>query len=427
MVRVFASSWALFLGLFILMVGNGMQGTLLGIRGAIEGFDAVQMSYVMSGYFLGFLGGSRLTPLMIRRVGHIRVFAALSSFVSAILILYPTLTEVWAWSLLRVFFGFCFSGLYVTAESWLNNAATNENRGQSLSAYSLVIMAGVVASQYLVVLGDPSGFVMFVLPSVLVSLALAPVLLSVTPTPAFETSKPMSILEAFRLSPLSAVGAFCIGGIFAAQFGMTAVYGTEAGLSTNEIAIFVSSFYVGGLLFQGPVGWVSDRVDRRVLITVLSLGAGLAAIGAFIFSGIFPLLVFMCFLIGGLSNPLYPLVIAYMNDYLPVEDMAAGSGALIFLNGLGAVIGPIAAGYLMSIYGPPMFWTFLSAVMLALAGYAIWRSRRRPVESTPDDNVSYAPISPGATAVAIEAAQEVYVENVESAEENSPESTEASG
>ncbi|MEL7459727.1 MAG: MFS transporter [Pseudomonadota bacterium] len=421
MIGVFTSSWALFLGLFLLMIGNGMQGTLLGIRGAIEGFSAVEMSYVMSGYFLGFLGGARLAPYMIRRVGHIRVFAALASFISAILILYPTFTEVWAWATLRILFGFCFSGLYVVAESWLNNAASNETRGQSLSIYSIVIMAGVVASQYLVTQGDPSGFVLFILPSVLVSIAVAPVLLSVTPTPAFETTKPMGVIEAFRFSPLSAVGAFCIGGVFAAQFGMTAVYGTEAGLSTSQIAVFVAAFYVGGLVFQGPVGWVSDRVDRRLLIMLLALGAGAAAIGAFVFAAVFPALVAMCFLIGGLSNPLYPLIIAYMNDYLPVEDMAAGSGALIFLNGLGAVTGPVLAGYMMTVFGPPMFWVFIAAIMLALGFYAVWRSSRRPVETTTDDNVTYAPFSPAATAVAIEAAQEMYVENVETAEETTAE------
>lgn len=421
MIGVFTSSWALFLGLFLLMIGNGMQGTLLGIRGAIEGFSAVEMSYVMSGYFLGFLGGARLAPSMIRRVGHIRVFAALASFISAILILYPTFTEVWAWATLRILFGFCFSGLYVVAESWLNNSATNETRGQSLSIYSIVIMGGVVASQFLVTQGDPSGFVLFILPSVLVSIAVAPVLLSVTPTPAFETTKPMGVIEAFRFSPLSAVGAFCIGGVFAAQFGMTAVYGTEAGLSTSQIAIFVAAFYVGGLTFQGPVGWVSDRVDRRFLITILALGAGAAAIGAYFLAAVFPALVVMCFLIGGLSNPLYPLIIAYMNDYLPVEDMAAGSGALIFLNGLGAVTGPVLAGYMMTVLGPPMFWVFVAATMLSLGLYAVWRTSRRPVETTTDDNVTYAPVSPVATAVAIEAAQELYVENVETAEETSAE------
>lgn len=418
MVRAFGASWALFLGLFLLMIGNGMQGTLLGIRGAIEGFSAVEMSYVMSGYFLGFLGGSRLAPELIRRVGHIRVFAALASFVSAILILYPTFTDVWAWGLLRILFGFCFSGLYVTAESWLNDAASNETRGQTLSAYSITVMGGTVASQYLVALGDPTGFVIFILPSVLVSIAVAPVLLSVTPTPTYETTKRMSVLEAYRFSPLAAVGAFLVGGIFAAQFGMTAVYGTEAGLSTTEIAVFVSSFYVGGLLFQWPVGWVSDRVDRRNLITVLSLSAGVAGIAAFLFAGNFLLLIGICILIGGLTNPLYPLIIAYMNDYLEFENMAAGSGALIFLTGLGAVIGPVIAGNLMSFYGSEMFWAFISAVMLALAAYALWRTRQRTIDTVPEDNVTYVQVTPVATAVAVEVAQEVYVENADEAEED---------
>lgn len=130
MFQVLSSAWALLLGMMLLMVGNGLQGTLLGVRGEIEGFSTLEMSIVMSSYFLGFLGGSRLAPEMIRRVGHVRVFAALASFISAVMILYPTLTNPFAWALGRVIIGFCFSGVYVTAESWLNNAATNETRGQ---------------------------------------------------------------------------------------------------------------------------------------------------------------------------------------------------------------------------------------------------------------------------------------------------------
>jgi len=419
MFGVLFQSWALFLGFFLLMIGNGMQGTLLGLRGSIEGFSAVEMSYVMSAYFLGFLGGSRLAPVMIRRVGHIRVFAALASFISAVLILYPTITDPIAWGLLRVIFGFCFSGVYVTAESWLNNSATNETRGQSLSVYTIVMMGGIVASQYVILLGDASGFVMFILPSVLVSVAIAPMLLSATPTPAYERAKPMSLLAAFRFSPLSAVGTFFAGAVFAAQFGMTAVYGTEAGLTTPQIAVFVSVFYIGGLLFQVPVGWISDRTDRRLLILVLALCGGLSAIGAFVFSDVFPILLVMSFLIGGFSNPLYPLLIAYMNDYLEVDDMAAGSGALLFLNGIGAILGPVVAGYMMDLIGPRMFWAFLAAMLLMLAGYAAWRMRRRPAATPSEENVSYVAISPISTTVALEAAQEQYVENAELAEESS--------
>jgi len=419
MFGVLFQSWALFLGFFLLMIGNGMQGTLLGLRGSIEGFSAVEMSYVMSAYVLGFLGGSRLAPVMIRRVGHIRVFAALASFISAVLILYPTITDPIAWGLLRVIFGFCFSGVYVTAESWLNNSATNETRGQSLSVYTIVMMGGIVASQYVILLGDASGFVMFILPSVLVSVAIAPMLLSATPTPAYERAKPMSLLAAFRFSPLSAVGTFFTGAVFAAQFGMTAVYGTEAGLTTPQIAVFVSVFYIGGLLFQFPVGWTADRTDRRLLILVLAFCGGLSAIGAFVFSDVFPILLVMSFLIGGFSNPLYPLLIAYMNDYLEVDDMAAGSGALLFLNGVGAILGPVIAGYMMDIIGPQMFWAFLAAMLLMLAGYAAWRMRRRPAATPSEENVSYVAISPISTTVALEAAQEQYVENAELAEESS--------
>ncbi len=169
MFDVLKSSWALLFGVMLLMVGNGIQGTLLGLRGQIEGFSTFEMSLVMAGYFAGFLGGSRAAPWLIRRVGHVRVFAALGSFISAVLILYPVMTEPVAWMLLRVAIGFSFSGVYVTAESWLNHAASNENRGKAISLYLIVQMIGIIAAQGLVVLADPGGFILFILPSVLLS------------------------------------------------------------------------------------------------------------------------------------------------------------------------------------------------------------------------------------------------------------------
>ncbi len=223
MLLVMQGSWALLLGMLFLQLGNGLQGTLLGVRGELEDFSTFEMSVVMSAYFVGFLGASKLVPDLIRRVGHVRVFAALASFISAILILYPLLVNPWVWTGGRVTIGFCFCGVYITAESWLNNAATNENRGQLL-----------------LLIGDPSGFELFVLISVLVSISFAPILLSITPTPAFETTKPMSIKELFSTSPLGCVGMFFLGGIFSAQFGMAPVFGTSAELSLPQISIFVA-------------------------------------------------------------------------------------------------------------------------------------------------------------------------------------------
>ena len=210
MLLVMQGSWALLLGMLFLQLGNGLQGTLLSVRGELENFSTFEMSVVMSAYFVGFLGASRLVPELIRRVGHVRVFAALASFISAILILYPLLVNPWIWTG-QSDYRFLFCGVYITAESWLNNAATNENRGQLLSSYMVVQMAGIVAAQLLLLVGDPGGFELFVLISVLVSISFAPILLSITPTPAFETTKPMSIMSCFLL-PLRLCGDVFFGG-----------------------------------------------------------------------------------------------------------------------------------------------------------------------------------------------------------------------
>ena len=166
MLTVLRNSWALLLGMMLLMLGNGMQGSLLGIRGEMEHMGTLQISIVMSCYFLGFLFGSRMVPDMLRRVGHVRVFAALGSMISAVLIMYAVAPNWIAWALMRVVIGFSFSGVYITAESWLNDASTNETRGQALSMYLIVQMIGIIAAQGLLNLGDPGGFILFIIPSV---------------------------------------------------------------------------------------------------------------------------------------------------------------------------------------------------------------------------------------------------------------------
>jgi len=421
MLQVLRSAWALLLGLMLLMLGNGIQGTLLGVRGQIEGFSTLEMSIVMSGYFLGFLGGSRLAPEMIRRVGHVRVFAALGSFISAVLILYPTFAHPWAWTVERVVIGFCFSGVYVTAESWLNNAATNENRGKALSLYMFVQMIGIIAAQGLLLVGDPSGFVLFVIPSVLVSIAFAPILLSISPTPAFDTTKPMSLKEIYGISPLSCVGVFLLGGAFSAQFGMAAVYGAAAGLTLPQISGFIAMFYVGALLAQFPIGWISDRMDRRRLILIVAAVGGLGGVVGAALGGTFGALLVAAFIVGGASNPLYSLLISYANDFLKHEDMAAASGGMIFLNGLGAISGPLIAGWMIEEIGPPGFWIFIAVLLLAMAGYAAWRMTRRPAPKT-EDTSTYAPVMMQASPVAVEVAQEWAIEQAEQAEAEQAES-----
>jgi MFS family permease len=398
MLKVLTHSWPLLMGVMLLMVGNGIQGTLLGIRGNLEGFTTYQLSYVMAAYFVGFLFGSWAAPRMIRRVGHVRVFAALGSLISAILVIYPVFPDWMAWTALRVLAGFCFSGIYITAESWINNTASNETRGQALSAYMIVQMLGIIASQVLLNLPDASGFALFIIPSVLVSLAFMPILLAPTPAPAFDSTRRLPFRDLFRISPLGCAGMLLTGGVFSAMFGMAAVWGAQEGLGLREISIFVGAMYVGGLVLQYPVGWLSDRMDRRMLIMGLSGVAALTMLVAAFTPLPFAALIVVALLLGGITNPVYALLIAYTNDFLPREEMAAASAGLIFLNGFGAIFGPTATGWMMETVGPRGFFLFIGILFIALAGYAAYRMTRR---AAPQVTGAFRTVTPTASPLAV--------------------------
>src|SRR6056297_2146268 len=380
MFKVLANVWALLLGIVLIMLGNGMHFTLIGLRGGIEGFSASELAVITSGYFIGFLSGARLTPLLIQRVGHVRVFAALGSFMSGGLIAFTLLAEPWAWTVLRILIGFCMSGIYVAAESWLNAAATNENRGQVLSAYMIAQTLGIIGAQYLLTLGDAATSALFIGASILVSISFAPILLSATPVPAVQVARPMSLRALFGGSPLGTVGIFLLGSVYATQSGMGAVFGTKIGMTASQIALFVAMLFAGALVLQYPIGWLSDRMDRRKLIFGSALlgatscalgwiaGSGLAGLGG----GLWPLMA-AAFFAGGVTTPLYALLLAYTNDSLAAEDMPAASGGLVFTFGLGAIMGPLATGWAMQGFGPFAFWPVLGATFAALSLYALYR------------------------------------------------------
>jgi MFS family permease len=397
MLKVLIHSWPLLTGVLLLMVGNGVQGSLLGIRGTLEAFSTLELSVVMSAYFLGFLLGSWRAPSMIRRVGHVRVFAALGSLISAVLVLYPMLVEWQIWALMRVVIGFGFAGIYITAESWLNNTATNETRGQALSAYMIVQMLGIVASQGLLAAGDPFGYDLFLIPSILVSLAFLPILLAATPAPTFDSTVRLGFAELFRISPLGCVGMLISGGVFSAMFGMASVWGTLSLLSVGQIALFTTFLYVGGLVLQYPVGWISDRKDRRTITLWLSLvGAAVLALASAVALPFWALLG-VAAILGGVTYPMYSLLIAYTNDFLSKEQMAAASAGLIFLNGMGAIFGPLVVGWLMGVVGTRGFFLYMCILYLVQAAYTVWRMSRR---AAPTVTGAYRGVTPTASTLA---------------------------
>ncbi len=393
------------------MIGNSLQGSLLGVRGKLEAFDPSMMGFVMSAYFVGFLGGSWMTPDLIRKVGYVRVFAALGSLISAAFIIYAVFIHPVAWMLMRLVVGFCFSGVYVVAESWLNNNATNQNRGQTLSAYMIVQLVGIVIGQAVLGLDDPGGYNLFILMSVVVSVSFAPILLSASPAPLSDDTERMTLAELYKSSPLGCIGSFLLGGIFSTMFGMSAVYGGEVGFSVEQIAAFVSLMYVTAIAFQYPIGWISDKIDRRRVIAVCMIVATFGtAMGAFAGGNIY-IIYAAAAILGGMANPLYSLLIAHTNDYLSPSKMASASSGLVFINGVGASFGPILVGYLMGWIGPSGFFVFNCVLCAIIAAYAVWRMTQRAAVS-PDDTGSYTPVMARGT-VMVEVAAEIYAQEAE--------------
>lgn len=374
MLAAIRTTWSLLVGITFLMLGIGLQGTLLGVRAAIEGFSTTITGVVMSAYFVGFLLGSVLTPKLVERVGHIRVFAALASLASIAVLAHILIIEPITWAAIRLITGICAAGLAVVAESWLNARADNETRGQLLSVYMIVTLAGIALGQFLLNLADPAGFELFVIVSILVSLALIPMLLSVTPAPRVSTPARVGLKQLYAISPLGAIGCLGTGMADGAFFGMGAVYAESIGLSVAEISSFMGIAVIGGMLLQWPIGSLSDRYDRRTVLTFVVFLTALIALIAGLTASLSKIgLLISIALFGGLYLPTYSLCVAHTNDYLDSQQMVAASGSLVLVFGIGASIGPLITALAMSWFGDGGFFWFLTLIHLALGAFALYR------------------------------------------------------
>ena len=393
MLAAISSAWALLLGIALIMLGNGLQNTLLGVRATLEGFGTGTTGLVMTGYFVGFLAGSIVVPRLLANVGHIRVFAALASLASGATLLHTVFVTPISWFVFRVVTGFCFAGLYVVAESWINDAATNRTRGQMLSVYMIMVLGGTGSGQLLMNLSDPRSFELFVLVSVLISFALVPITLSVGRAPALEAPESIGVRALFRASPLGVAGAFLIGIAHSALYAMGPVYGTEIGLAVDRTALFIAAALFGGLVLQWPIGWLSDRFDRRKVIVAAAWVATFASIGGSV-GGVdsYTVLVASTALLGGMSMPLYSLCGAHTNDHLTPRQIVAASATLVLVGGLGLTMGPLLAAALMDVFGPAGLFVLLAVVHGGIGAYGLYRMvRRDPVPL--DEQRSYQPVS----------------------------------
>jgi MFS family permease len=402
---ILRQTWALLLGIALLMLGHGLQGTLLGVRANLAQFPTATTGVVMSGYYVGLLLGAFSAPDMVARVGHVRVFAALLSLASAAVLFHALLVQPVAWFLMRLLTGYCFSGAFIVAESWLNGAASNATRGRLLSVYMVVQMGGLAVGQFLLNLADPAGFALFVLVSVLISVASVPMLLTAAATPPVTARRDMRLLELYRLSPLGVVGIVGIGVAQGGLYGMGAVYATEQRLSLAAISTFMAAIVLGGAAFQFPIGRLSDRFDRRWVIAAVALLTALAALPFAVLPEPMPAALFVgFFLVGGLSLPLYAVCVAHTNDFLSPEQMVGASSALVLAYGLGAAVGPALTATAMQLVGPFGFPLFLATTHGLIGLFALYRMTRRPTVPA-EERGPFQPL-PNPSAVVTPLAQE---------------------
>ena len=375
--------WALFLAFLFLQVGTGLQRILLPMRAESEGFSAGSMGMVMAVHFAGYLLGAKGITRALASVGHIRVFAALASTASAAVLVNAVLVLPASWAAVYFVGGVCNAGVLVILESWLNDRATNENRGSILGAYMMIMMGGTAIGQLLLNIGSPDGFELFVLSSVLISLAVVPVTLSASTAAPVLSSDPMPLRELYRTIPAAVVGIILCAFVQAASTSMAAVFGTESGLGAGRITLFTSAAVIGAITLQIPLGRLSDRYPRRaVIMIVAATSCGLAVLGALIpASSVAIIVVNMAF--GAFVFPLYGQFVALANDWVTPEKRVAAASTLVLASSFGAMAAPMGIGMALEAFGPSAYFWSLAVCLAVLTIYLAYRVRVRqavPVE-----------------------------------------------
>lgn len=390
---------SLLMGMSMLLIGNSLQGTLLAIRAVGESFSPHSIGIMASGYFLGFVIGTMVTAYLIERAGHIRGFTALASLASAAALGHIIIIDPIAWTVFRAISGFCFAGIYMVIESWLNERATNETRGQVLAAYMIVNLMSLTVGQFLISASDPQGYVLFCIVSILVSVAIIPVSITRTEAPTPQKPRPLPIRRLFSISPLGFIGCLAYGLAMGAFWGLAPVFAGLVGLDVDGIAIFMSLCILGGGLMQWPMGWLSDHFDRRVVLAVSSFAGGAMAIMVATGGMIKPdLLLYMAMLFGAATFPIYAVTVSHANDYVNADERVVVSGTLLLTYGVGAIVGPLLAGPIMDLLGAEGLFFYIGGVFTLVGCYALWRMTRRAAPVA-EDKTNFVP-TPGSTPLA---------------------------
>jgi len=399
--KILKNSWALFLGMGLIMLAHGYQGSLLGVRAVQEEFSLISTGFMLSGYYVGYFIGAKTIPAFILRVGHIRVFAAFASMASIVILMHSILIHPFTWFILRIITGISMVSIYTIAESWLNDRSSNKNRGSVLSIYMIVLYGSMAIGMFFLNFSKPENFQPFILVSLFMSLALIPILMTKRKAPTFKKITGMSLKELYQTSPLGMVGSLFYGTAQSALFSLLAVYAASMNFTIFEISVVTFLLAISGAIAQFPIGKLSDMFDRRLVITYTTFGSAFFALCAIVASKqmylpgdlatsktwfyIFLILFSFC------SLPMFAIIFAHTNDYIPKEKFVAAGAGLQFAFGLGAISGPFICSVFMNVIGPNGYFIFLIIFHSVIGIFAIYRMKIRVTEDNPDSQFTPLP------------------------------------
>jgi len=412
--KLLKNSWALFTGYFILMIAHGFQGNLLGVRTVIEEFNFIATGSIMSGYFVGYFSGANTIPKLVGKVGHIRVFAAFASMASLSILLHAVFVNPVIWTLGRFITGFSIVAIFIVMESWLNDRANNRTRGQLLSIYMFITLIGLSLGTLLLNFSSPEKYEPFILISLLLSSALIPILLTKRKPPKFKKLGYIDIRGLYKTSPLATVSMFCTGLIHSALFSLGAVYAAAMNFSIFEISLLLFLVTVFGGIFQWPIGYYSDKTDRRKIIIFCTFFAALFCFLSIFASGTSLANMYMATSVGtdkimffiyvalyaGMAIPMFTLNLAYVNDYISREKFVAAGGGMQIIFGLGAMAGPFLCSLIMSKLGNNGFFVYLLSFHIIIGLFGLYRITKRPYEDNPES--TFTPLPRNITPLGIE-------------------------
>jgi len=392
MARTIFTISSLLLGIGILLFGNGLQGTLLALRGIDEGFTETSIGFIMSMYFIGFVAGTFLCPGIIERVGHIRTFAAMAAICASTMILIGLWVDPWIWGIMQFILGICIVGIFMVTESWLNTQATNDNRGQIFSIYILVNLVFLAAGQFLILAGDIRSMELFAISAALFSISLVPVALTHIREPTPVKQIKLRLRDVYQTSSLGFMGSLISGLLGSLFWSLGPLFARLSDLSELGIALFMSTTILGGIVLQWPIGYWSDRTDRRTTImsvSFISVFASLLVIFAPTMTHYW--LAFCMFIYGGMMFSIYPLSVAHANDHPDATDRVAVTTNLLFVFGIGAALGPAIGGFLMHLLGRYMLFALFILAGTFLGCYA-WYWKQHGIRIKDENKTHFTPL-----------------------------------